>query len=62
MDGEIIPFGGTYSNGLKYPGDKSGRIEEWINCRCSHAPYVMEPNQIIPLGRNHFKESDLITF
>ena len=62
MDGEIIPFGGTYSNGLKYPGDKSGKIEEWINCRCSHAPYVMKPGQTPPTGMTSFTESDLTSF
>ena len=62
MDGEIIPFGGTYSNGLKYPGDKSGKIEEWINCRCSHAPFVVPSGHIVPPGRSHFEESDLISF
>lgn len=62
MDGEIIPFGETYSNGLKYPGDKSGRIEEWINCRCSHAPYVMKPGETVPPGMSSFTESDLHRF
>ena len=60
MDGEIIPFGGTYSNGLKFPGDKSGKIEEWINCRCSHAPFVMSPNQMAPPGLSSFTEKDLV--
>ena len=59
MDGEIIPFGGTYSNGLKYPGDKSGKIEEWINCRCSNAPYVMPAGMMAP-SFSPFKEEDLI--
>ena len=60
MDGEIIPFGGTYSNGLSYPGDKSGKIEEWINCRCSNAPYVMRYGYTAPPGMSNFTESDLI--
>ena len=62
MDGEIIPFGGTYSNGLKYPGDMDGPIEEWINCRCSNAPFVVPSGHIVPPGRSHFEESDLIKF
>lgn len=33
LDGEIIPLGGKFSNGLGYPGDTTGPIEEWINCR-----------------------------
>lgn len=61
MDGEIIPFGGTYSNKLKYPGDKSGKIEEWINCRCSNAPFVMPHGKMAPPGMSSFKESDLIS-
>ena len=60
MDGEIIPFGGTYSNGLRYPGDKSGKIEEWINCRCSNAPYVMPVGMMAPPGMAQFREDDLI--
>lgn len=60
LDGEIIAFGGKYSNGLKYPGDKSGPIEEWINCRCSEAPYVMPLGMTAPPGMSCFRESDLI--
>ena len=60
MDGEIIPFGGTYSNGLKYPGDTTGKIEEWINCRCSNAPFVMPAGKMAPPGLTNFKEKDLI--
>ena len=57
---EIIPFGGTYSNGLQYPGDTSGPIEEWINCRCSNAPFVMPKGMMAPPGRGQFREEDLI--
>lgn len=60
IDGEIIPFGGTYSNKLKYPGDKSGRIEEWINCRCTNAPYIPPSGMMAPPGKSHFRESDLV--
>jgi SPP1 gp7 family putative phage head morphogenesis protein len=60
IDGEIIPFGGTYSNGLAYPGDTSGDIEEWINCRCSNAPYVMPAGMMAPPGMAQFREDDLI--
>lgn len=60
MDGEIIPFGGKYSNGLSYPGDKSGKIEEWINCRCSHAPFVIPLGYMAPPGMSSFHESDLV--
>ena len=60
LDGEIIPFGGEYSNGLAYPGDTSGPIEEWINCRCSNAPYVMPQGMMAPPGMAQFREDDLI--
>ena len=60
MDGEIIPFGGTYSNGLRFPGDTTGKIEEWINCRCSNAPFVMPQGYMAPPGQSNFKESDLV--
>ena len=59
VDGEIIPMGGTYSNGLKYPGDTDGPIEEWINCRCSNAPYVIPYGYTAP-PYSPFREEDLI--
>ena len=59
VDEEIVPIDQPFSNGLMYPGDKSGPIEEWVNCRCSHAAFIM------PLGYEApnffpFKETDLI--
>ena len=59
VDEEIVPIDQPFSNGLMYPGDKSGPIEEWINCRCSHAAFIL------PLGYEApnfypFKESDLV--
>lgn len=60
LNGEIIPLGGTYSNGLSYPGDTSGPIEEWINCRCSNAPFVIPYGYMAPPDREQFREEDLI--
>ena len=60
VDREIIRIGDTYSNGLAYPGDTSGPIEEWINCRCSNAPYVMPYGMMAPPGQQQFREEDLI--
>lgn len=59
VDGEIIPMGGHYSNGLAYPGDMSGPIEEWINCRCSNAPFVIPFGYMAP-SFSPFRESDLV--
>ena len=59
LDGEIIRLGDTYSNGLKYPGDTDGPIEEWINCRCSNAPYVIPYGYTAP-PMEQFTENDLI--
>ena len=59
LDGEIIRLGDTYSNGLRYPGDTDGPIEEWINCRCANAPYNMPYGYVAP-PQEQFKETDLI--
>jgi SPP1 gp7 family putative phage head morphogenesis protein len=42
VDGDVIPLGGTFSNGLHYPGDERAPADEVINCRCHTAP-VTEP-------------------
>lgn len=34
LDGEVVEPDKTFSNGLMYPGDASGRPEEVYNCRC----------------------------
>lgn len=60
LDGEIIPFGGVYSNGLRYPGDTNGPISEWINCRCGNIPWFCPPGMMVPPGMSNFRESDLI--
>ncbi len=59
LSGEITKFGSTYSNGLSYPGDTSGPIEEWINCRCVNSPFVIPPGYIAPTF-TPFREEDLI--
>ena len=59
INGEIIPVGGTYSNGLKFPGDTDGPIEEWINCRCSNAPFVLPYGYAAP-PFSPFRETDII--
>jgi SPP1 gp7 family putative phage head morphogenesis protein len=34
IDGEVIPFDETFSNGLERPQDPNGSAEDVINCRC----------------------------
>ena len=38
LDGAVIEYGGTFSNGLKYPSQPGGPPEEVINCRCVALP------------------------
>jgi HK97 family phage portal protein len=35
VDGEEVPIGHVFSNGLMYPGEPTAPAEEVINCRCS---------------------------
>ena len=59
LDGEIAPLDEPFSNGLMFPGDKSGRIEEWINCRCSTVPYLLPPGTRAPVGRAQFRDNEV---
>ncbi|MBZ6258857.1 phage portal protein [Streptomyces olivaceus] len=34
MNGEKVPLGGTFSNGLRWPGDGTGDADQTANCRC----------------------------
>jgi HK97 family phage portal protein len=34
-DGEEVPIGHAFSNGLMYPGDARGGADEVVNCRCT---------------------------
>ncbi len=35
MDGETVPIGETFSNGLLWPGDPAGDVDETAGCICS---------------------------
>lgn len=40
IDGEAVPLGHSFSNGLKFPGDPEGEASLVINCRCTTAPVI----------------------
>ena len=48
MHGEVVAIGHNFSNGLEYPGQKRGPIEEWINCRCFLEPWEMQEGVKLP--------------
>ena len=59
LHGQIVRTSNPFSNGLMYPGDRSGPIEEWINCRCRVVPFLMPEGYMAPLGLNSFYEYEL---
>lgn len=60
LHGHIVAVGNTFSNGLLYPGDKSGPIKEWINCRCTSIPYIIPLGKMAPPSLTEFTEDQLI--
>lgn len=59
LHGEIVKVGQAFSNGLKFPGDRSGPIQEWINCRCVSVAYFMPDGMMAPWDGPFF-EDDLV--
>lgn len=60
LHGHIVAVGNTFSNGLLYPGDRSGPLKEWINCRCTSLPYIIPLGKMAPPGLTEFTEDQLI--
>ena len=60
LHGQIVPIHDKFSNGLMYPGDRSGRIEDWIQCRCTLVPFIMPSDKMAPPGKSYFYERDLV--
>lgn len=60
LSGEIIRLGDTFSNGLAYPGDRSGALVEWINCRCGNLPFIMPDGYTAPPGKMQFRENEIV--
>ena len=42
IDGETVPLGDTFSNGLRFPLDPQGAAAEVVNCRCTALPVIEE--------------------
>jgi len=59
MHGQIARVGKPFSNGLTYPGDRTGDISEWINCRCRLVPFFIPEGYRAP-DMDYFYEWDLI--
>lgn len=57
---EITRVGEPFSNGLRYPKDRNGPIEEWIQCRCVAVPFIMPKGYVAPPGKVQFFERDLV--
>jgi len=62
LNGQITYADGTgvYSNGLKYPGDTDGDIEEWINCRCDEVAYIPEAGFVPPANADNWYEDEML--
>jgi len=60
LHGQIVRIGDKFSNGLMYPGDRAGRIAEWISCRCRLLPFMMPMGYTAPIGVPYFTRAELI--
>lgn len=60
VDGEIVRVGDPFSNGLKHPRDRGGPMDEWINCRCDSAPFILPRGKMPPPGQTQFREHELV--
>jgi uncharacterized protein with gpF-like domain len=60
LHGQIVRVGKPFSNGLLFPGDTSGDIAQWIQCRCREIPFLMPEGYTAPIGMLYFYEEDLI--
>ena len=59
IHGEIVRTGVRFSNGLRYPLDRTGPKNEWINCRCRAVPFILGPNKRAP-HEGPFYEDELV--
>jgi SPP1 gp7 family putative phage head morphogenesis protein len=61
QNGLIVRLGDTFPNELKYPGDRSGDLEEWINCRCVGVSFIMPRGFMAPVGKPSFYEDEIVS-
>lgn len=47
LHGQVVEIDEKFSNGLMYPGDRSGDKGDIINCRCRVRPYIPRRNEVI---------------
>ena len=47
LHGQVVRVDENFSNGLLYPGERSGAIGEWINCRCRERPFIPKKGEHI---------------
>jgi hypothetical protein len=45
LHSQVVKIQERFSNGLRFPGDRSGALEEFINCRCRSRPYIPKPGE-----------------
>ena len=62
LNGEITfaDGSGIFSNGLRFPGDTEGDIEEWINCRCDLIAYIADVGMVPPFGATSWFEDEML--
>lgn len=51
LDGEVVDYDATFSNGCRYPGDPDGLPKEVYNCRCTMAARVKGVREAEPTMR-----------
>jgi len=60
LHGMITRLEDPFPNGLMFPGDTSGALEEFINCRCRPVAFIMPQGYGPPPGRTYFYENEIV--
>lgn len=48
MHGQVVRMDEPFSNGMDHPGDRTGELGDFINCRCRARPYIPDLDEPIP--------------